>query len=421
MESEKILAMAMFRQSVIQPLLYADTAGTLQEKFHELAKEIWTLPNGTLRQFAWGTIEDWYYNFKQNGLEGLKDQLRKDSGKFRGLSEEICDFLDDILEKHPSLKTSAIIEKMKDDGLIVEGKPSSSTIYRYLRVKRPTKAAERKERRSFESPYSGHLWQTDILYGPYLPRKGKDGRWRKEQTFLIAIIDDHSRLLCHGEFYFRQSLINYLDCLKQALLKRGIPERLYCDNGQVFLASQVKRIMAELGTSVIHTRVRDASAKGKIERFFRTVRDSFLNPLLELDPPKKLEQLNQLFGAWSEAKYNQKVHSAIKMSPIQRWMQTSYKVKLLSIESENRIFYFETTRRIKKDGTFSFNSVLYETNWTLSGKKATIKYDPFMPERLFVEHNGIQYGRASVLNRDFNHQYHRNNTKKDENNDTQRP
>lgn len=420
MESEKILAMAMFRQSVIQSLLYADDPRFLSERFRELARTIWTLPDGSLRQFAWGTIEDWYYNYKQNGLDGLKDRIRKDSGSFRGLSEKVCEFLDDILEKHPTLRTSSIIEKMKDDGLIVEGKPSSSTIYRYLRIKRPDNIKEVKERRSFEAPYSGHLWQVDIMYGPYLPRKGKDGRWRKEQTFLIAIIDDHSRLLCHGEFYFRQGIIDYLDCLKQALLKRGVPERLYCDNGQVFLASQVKRIMAELGTSVIHTRVRDASAKGKIERLFKTIRSSFLHPLMELEPPKKLKQLNQLFGAWSEVKYNQKEHSAIKMSPIQRWMMTSYKVRLLSVEAENQIFYFETTRRIKKDGTFSFNSVIYETNWVLNGKKATIKYDPFMPERVFVEHDGIHYGRASVLNRNFNHQYHRN-TKKDTNNDTQRP
>ena len=266
MESEKILAMAMFRQGVIQPLLYVDDPRSLNKRFHELAQAIWTLPNGSLRQFAWGTIEDWYYNYKQNGLDGLRDQVRKDSGSFRGLTEKTCDFLDDILEKHPTLKTSSIIDKMKDDGLISDGKPSSSTIYRYLRIKRPAKLKEVKERRSFEAPYSGHLWQTDIMYGPYLPRKGKDGRWRKEQTFLIAIIDDHSRLLCHGEFYFRQGVIDYLDCLKQALQKRGIPERLYCDNGQVFLASQVKRIMAELGTSVIHTRVRDASAKGNVKQ-----------------------------------------------------------------------------------------------------------------------------------------------------------
>jgi transposase InsO family protein len=103
------------------------------------------------------------------------------------------------------------------------------------------------------------------MYGVYLQQRGKDGRYRKRQTYLVAILDDHSRLLCHGQFYFEQNVLAYLDCLKQAVQKRGIPERLYADNGQVFLSTQVKRIAAKMGTTVIHTKPRDAAAKGYVK------------------------------------------------------------------------------------------------------------------------------------------------------------
>ncbi len=113
-------------------------------------------------------------------------------------------------------------------------------VYRYVRSIKPGIDRPVKERRAFEAPYSGSLWQTDIMYGPYLPYVNDRGRSIKKQTYLVAVIEDHSRLLCNGQFYFSQDILAYLECLKTALNKYGIPEKLYCDNGQVFLSHQVK-------------------------------------------------------------------------------------------------------------------------------------------------------------------------------------
>lgn len=400
MNSEK--EMAMFRYSVINPLLHGDDGRFLKKRMYELSDRIWTLPDGRLKQFSWGTIEDWYYTFKNYGLEGLTNQQRKDNGSFRALNNDLCSYIDKYIKDYPQLKTSAIIDIMTKDKSVNENLPSSSTIYRYIRTVRPEKDAPVKERRSFEAPYSGNLWQTDVMYGPYLPQLNDRSRWVKKQTFLVAVIDDHSRLLCHGEFYFKQDLLSYLACLKTSLCKRGIPEKLYCDNGMVFLSEQVKLIMAQLGSIVIHTGIRDCAAKGKIERFFRTVRDSFLNPLLTLDPPKNLEELNRKFWKWSEESYNYKKHSAINTTPMERWMNTSHKVRLLNIGMENEIFQFETTRKVKKDGTLSLLNKIYETTCALAGKTVTIRYDPFFPERPYVSYEGQKYGMATPLNRDFN-------------------
>ena len=400
MGSEK--QMGMFRYGVINALLHGDDERSLKKRMLELSEKLWTLPDGRLRQFSWGTIEEWYYTYRRDGLAGLEQRRRKDKGNFRGLDERVCLHIEKYVREHPRLKTSVMIDAMRKSGLITEGGPSDSTIYRYVRQIRPFEHAPVKERRAFEAPYSGSLWQTDIMYGPHLPYKNDRGRWSRKQTFLVAVIDDHSRLLCHGEFYFRQDLLAYLSCLKTALAKRGVPERLYCDNGQVFLADQVKRIMARLGATVIHTRVRDCAAKGKIERFFLTVRNTFLDPLMELDAPKNLDELNRKFREWCEVSYNHKYHSGVDEAPIDRWMRSAHKARLLSVGAEDEIFYFETTRKVKKDGTFSLESKTYETSWTLAGKKVDIRYNPFCPERPFVSYENQDYGRAAPLNREFN-------------------
>ena len=256
MNSEK--EMAMFRYSVINGLLHGDSSKSLKKRMHALADRIWTLPDGKLRQFSWGAIEDWYYAYRNYGFSGLIKQPRKDNGKFRMLNEELCSYIDKFIKAHPQLKTSVLISRMREDAKFSEKLPGDSTIYRYVRSICPLKEAPAKERRAFEAPYAGNLWQTDLMYGAYLPQLNDRGRWVKKQTFLIAIIDDHSRLSCHGEFYFTQDILAYLGCLKTALCKRGIPEKLYCDNGKIFLSDQVKNIMAELGTTVLHTPVRDA-------------------------------------------------------------------------------------------------------------------------------------------------------------------
>jgi len=400
MSNEK--EMEMFRYSVINGLLHGDSNRSLKKRIFELSERTWTLPDGKFRQFSCGAIEDWYYAYRNYGFSGLVKQPRKDNGKFRMLNDEICSYIDRFIKDHPQLKTSVLVSRMRSGVRFSSDLPGDSTIYRYVRTIRPLKEALVKERRAFEAPYAGNLWQTDLMYGLYLPQLNDRGKWVKKQTYLIAIIDDHSRLLCHGQFYFTQDILAYLSCLKTALCKRGIPEKLYCDNGKIFLSDQVKNIMAELGTTVLHTPVRDACCKGKIERFFLTVRNSFLNPLLALEPPKTLEELNKKFWRWSEESYNLKVHSAINAAPIERWMNTSHKVRLLNIGMEDEVFQFEETRRVKKDGTFSLKGKAYETCWTLAGKKVSVRYNPFFPKQPYVSFGGRKYGKANLLNRDFN-------------------
>jgi transposase InsO family protein len=289
---------------------------------------------------------------------------------------------------------------------VIDGKtPSSSTIYRYLRLRNKAEKAalDATEKRAFEAPYSNNLWQTDIMYLNHLiPTRGKDGKHRKKQAYLVAIIDDHSRLLCHGEFYFSQNLLAYLDCLKKAVQKRGCFERIYCDNGQVFLSSQVKRIAAKMGSMVLHCKPNQASSKGKIEKFFRSVREQFLDECYATDFPKTLEELNKRFSKWCEETYNVRNHSGIGNAPVKKWMETSHKIKLMPPLKIDEAFTFEAERRVKSDGTFSLDGKTFETYGALAGKKVLVSYDPFFPETAHVSHDGKNFGKANLLDKKFN-------------------
>ena len=159
MGSEK--QMAMFRYGVINALLHGDDERSLKKRMLELSEKLWTLPDGRLRQFSWGTIEDWLYAYKREGLVGLEDQRRKDKGAFRGLDENARAHIDEYVKAHPKLKTSVMIGAMRKAGISENARPSDSTIYRYVRTIRPLKGTVVKERRSFEAPHAGNLWQTD--------------------------------------------------------------------------------------------------------------------------------------------------------------------------------------------------------------------------------------------------------------------
>ena len=402
MVQDKSKEMAYFRYGVINPLLSKDSIKSLKDRMKEQADKIWTLPDGRQKTYSWMTVEDWYYTYTTKGFDGLVNPPRKDKGKYRGISEALYERVDKLLSDYPSLKSSNIITMIDDEGLRPDKIPSDSTIFRYIRSIRPAKQTLHQERRCFEAPYAGNLWQTDIMYGPYVNVKQANGKFRKQQTYLIAIIDDHSRLLCHGQFYLKQDIMAYIDTLKKAIEKRGIPERVYCDNGQVFLSPQIKRIGAQIGFQISHTAVRDAAAKGKIERVFKSLQDSLLNKIMATNPPKSIDELNSVFWKWME-EYNNKPHSSIDCTPIQRWLISSDKVRLFSWEKYSEdVFLIEATRRVKKDGTFSLNKQRYETSWTLSGKSVQIRYDPLHMPWVYVYDGHNFFGKAYPLDKSVN-------------------
>jgi transposase InsO family protein len=394
MDEKTAREMGHVRFGVISPLLSADDPRSLKVRFTEQSEKIWTLPDGRLRQFTRTTIEDWFYAYRNSGMDALINPPRKDCGTHRVVSELICQAIDDILAAHPTLKSSNVIRLLDERQLRINDSPSDATLYRYLRKIRPSYQKRAQERRAFEAPYAGNLYQTDIMYGPSVKVRLPNGRSRREATYLLAIIDDHSRLICHGEFFLSQNLMVYLTVLEKAIRKRGIPDKIYCDNGKVFLSGQVVRIGMEIGSRIVHTKVRDAAAKGKIERFFKTVRDQFLE-LATLDGVNTLMDLNSRFFKWVE-EYNTRKHSSLGCSPMEKWLKSPRIPRLLENSPRmDDLFLLEVTRLVKKDGTFSLLGKRFETSYIHAGRKITARYDKNDLTRVHVYYKTDYLGPAS--------------------------
>lgn len=394
-ESKQI---AYFRFGIISPLLSTEPGTTLSRRLSEQAQKTWTRPDGQQRRYAPSTIEEWLYRYRNGGLEALIDAPRRDKGTFPGVSEKVAQEALQLFRRYPEARTATVYRRLKQSGVINGSNPSRSTFYRWASENRPEAPQKApKQRRAFEASCSAALWQADLMYGPCIPRQQPNGRKRKTQTYLIAVLDDYSRLLCEGRFFFSQNIESWLDVLRTGCCRRGVPEKLYCDNGKVFTSPQIKRIAAVLGIQVLHAGVRDAAAKGKIERFFGTVRTGFLEQLHLDAVPQNLEALNRAFRAWAETHYNGAVHSAHGHTPLQRWVEGARGLRTINAEEADELFLFETERTVRKDGTFSLDARRFETDAALAGRRVLLRYEPISLSRVDVWFEGKFRGRASEL------------------------
>ena len=244
--------------------------------------------------------------------------------------------------------------------------------------------------------HANQLWQADTMFGPFCGATDAAPPARK-QARLIAFIDDASRVLCHGEFFFEENVDTLMRALRAAFYKRGIPEQLLVDNGSIYCSQEITLVCARVGCILRHTAVRDAAAKGKIERFFRRVRDQFLVRQLDLS---SLGALNRQFTEWVENDYNATPHDALGMKPIDRFGIDLARVRFLSpCEHNDELFFAEATRKVKKDNTFSFSGRRYETPVDLRDQQIQLRYDRSRADTapLFIYFKGQRLGAARLL------------------------
>jgi putative transposase len=236
------------------------------------------------------------------------------------------------------------------------------------------------------------MWQADTLVGPYLKVNGTP-----IQTRLIAFIDDASRVCCHGQFFLAENADTLVEAMRAAFYKRGVPQSLYVDNGSIYTGKEIIQICARVGCLLHHTPVRDGAAKGKVERFFRTVRDQFLIRELDLS---SLESLNRAFTEWSEEQYNAREHSVLGMAPLDRYALDRSMIRFLPPnETNDELFFVEEERLVRADNTFSFKATRFETPRHLADRKIHIRFERKCPtDRVVVYYKGERMGEARPLN-----------------------
>ncbi len=394
-------AVALFRYGLIADLaqLPPGTKG-LYALIQAKAERDYVIPGSTRTRVAPETIRDWLGHYRRGGFEALLPKPRADRGRPRALPPQVVDVLLGIKEGNPALSVQLVIREARDHPEVPPELPlPPATVHRLLaRHGLMDKAKDEPgetDRRRFAFQRAGQMWMSDVMHGPTVFVGG-----RKRKTYLIAFIDDATRVIPHGAFALAENTTTFLPVLKQALLKRGLPARLYVDNGSHFRSRQLSLVCARLGIALIHSRPYKPQGRGKIERWFKTVRAQLLTRLTTADVAS-LEALNRRLQQWVEGEYHQSPHRGLDgHTPLEQWALCGDEVRLLDPGLDlDDLFLFETQRKVQKDRTVSLHGVVYEVDAMLVGEKVTLRYDPSAPtgRAIQVWHAGKAIERAKPV------------------------
>lgn len=394
---------ALKKFSLIAPLVNG-LEKNISEYLKKVCSEPIEMPHYGFKHYQPKTLREWLLNYRRGGLDNLKPGYRSDRGKSRKVSEEVLSEAQKIWAKKPFCTVTNVYEELVKNGVTSPDKISPATFYRFVSVnKQELKKSvseennSKPEQKRFAHEHINDLWQTDLMYGPFI----KDGR-SKNQTYLIAFIDDASRLICHAEFFEMQNFSALRKVFKDAVLKRGIPKLVYTDNGKIYRSGQMACVCASLGSHLIHTQPYTPRSKGKIERFFLTVRQRFLTTL-DINNIKNVDELNIRFWQWLEEDYQRKLHSALGMSPLDFFMSQASRVKIFSDPLLlDDYFLLRVERKVKHDGTITLDKILYETDLKLAGRNLEIRYEPYWlnqpSKEILLYHEGKLVGTARQVN-----------------------
>ncbi len=384
-EDEK-MQVAVFRFSVISDFIHSPSMSR-QEKSRLLQQKCsrkWQIPFSEKTRISKGTIRRWIRVYKKSNsdLKSLCPNGRDDQGECRAMDEETKLLLTQLKMKLPLATVPHLIAEMKR--VYPEIKLNNSTVYRFLHKNDLMHPAEKNpaDRRKFEAELPNDLWQSDVMHGPLVQVSEK-----KQKTYLIAIIDDHSRLIVYAHFYLSEGLASYLDALENALARRGLPRKLYVDNGAAFRSKHLEYICAGLSIALIHSKPYQPQGRGKIERWFKTVRSRFLAH----NKATTLSELNTAFEDWLAKDYQQKIHSATGQSPFERFTS---KMHCLRTAPANLKDYFRKVvrRTVNRDRTITIDGRLYEGPVVLMGKRVELLYHESSPEHVEVRYQNKSFG-----------------------------
>ncbi len=389
MKNKQQEEIALFRFGVISDLVGATRLehGEFSRLIREKSRQRWNIPFSNRTRLSEGTIRRWVNLYEASGRQfsSLYPAHRSDSGKSRKVDEETILSLVRLKKEKPSLPVAKLIAHMEEKNLISPGFTLRlSTAYRILKREGVSRqqSAMKTDRRRFEAEFPNDIWQSDVMHGPHVLEQGK-----RRKSYLIAFLDDHSRLLPHAQFYLSENLASWLDAFRQALLTRGLPRKLYVDNGAAFRSRHLERVCASLGIALVHTPPYTPQGRGKIERFFRTVRSQFL-PCFH---GESLNDINIALDLWVSQDYHQRNHSSTGQSPFTRFSRHIELVRTPPRDLEDH-FRKEVRRRVHKDRTVSINGNIYEAPTRLIGEQVSLLFHEQRPNKVEIIFRGKPQG-----------------------------
>ena len=403
MDEEQKKQVAVFRFGVISDFVsparldWGERTRLLREK----SERQWQIPYSNRTHLSRAAIMSWVRAYESGGrrLEALYPLSRSDRGLGRALEAETTLALIGLRREMPKSTVRSLIRIARERGVVdPEQHLSESTVWRLLkREGLMQREASPVDRRRFEAELPNDIWQSDVMHGPSVSVAGK-----KRKAYLLAVLDDMSRLICHAQFYLSENLDAYLDALRQALLTRGLPRKLYVDNGPAFRSLHLQQICASLGIALVHSKPYQPQGRGKIERYFRTVRGDFL-PGFRGD---SLNDLNEALDAWVRNVYHDRTHRSTGETPLARFATHSECLRPAPKDLEDH-FRKQARRRVAKDRTVALDGSLYEAPVALIGKQITLLYHPNDPSRIEAVHQSQSYGMLTTVDLNVNCRAHR--------------
>jgi len=379
------------RFKVITPILIAMEEGADTAKSTQIKKCICEQYGISPR-----TLERWLKAHAKNGFKGLKPLPKEHRGP-NVIPKELIEEAILLRREVPSRSVSQIIEILELEGKVPAGFIKRTTLQdrlaangyssRQMKMYRQTGIASRR----FVRLNRGDLWSADIKYGPFINVNGL-----KKQIYLLHFLDDCTRYVVHAEFYdnMEQGIVE--DCFRKAIIKEGLPKRLYFDNGRQFRNRWMERACAKLEIKLLYTMPYSPESHGKSERLNRTI-DSFLAEA-SLKKLNTIDGYNHYLKVWLQECYHSKIHSSLMDTPENAYKTSKAPLRFVSPEIIADAFLHSESRKVDKAGCISFQSRLYEVGLSLIGQTVDIVYDPADTQILTVEYKPTGYsGQAHII------------------------
>jgi putative transposase len=396
--AERARAVGLFRYALIREA--ADPAMTIRQRgalVRALADGEHTGPFGQPVRVSRPTLDRWIRAWRAGGFDALLPTARRVS--LRTPAE--------MLELAVALKREAPARTAAQVATILRAHagwaPTERTLQRHFARLELTSRPDGRPPAvfgRFEASAPNELWTGDALHGP--PVGGR-------KSYLFAFIDDHSRTLVGYRWGYAEDTVRLAAALRAGLAGRGVPQRIYVDNGSAFIDTQLLRVCASLGIRLVHSRPGKPAGRGKIERFFRTVREQFL---IEVDTANTrgeqitdLVELNRCFTAWVETVYHRRPHSDTGQPPLERWLAAGPPT-LPTPAQLHEAFLWAEYRTVTKTATVSLHGNVYQVDAALVGRRVELVFDPFDLTRLDVRYQGRPIGPA-VPHRIGRHVHHK--------------
>ena len=351
--------------------------------------------------------------YREEGVKGLLEEQRSDKGVLRSVPEIAVEEAIKLRQELPSRSVKRIMEILEGEKIVKPGDVSRTSLNRHLtergygaaqlrakgKIGRPAGRFERKHRNS--------LWQADLKQGPtFVSKKGA-----KQKTYLIALIDDKTRMIMHAEFHAIQKLPVLEDCFRKALLKYGKPVDVLVDNGKIFVSNWFKLACAHFGIKHIRARAYSPQTKGKLEKYNQKV-DQFLDEFA-LEPTQTLAELNRKFSIWMDEGYTHDSHGALTLeerdpatgslirkrerTPYQAYVEDPAKINYVSSIECREAFLWEVERTVDNSGCIRHCGVVFDVGAALVRKRVSVRYDPFDISVIEVWHGGKFQRKAEKL------------------------